>query len=76
MPVGVLLGKYCCLSRMTGNSWHVKEKRSYGLQERREKLRALLGKEREEFEVGQTFKLVCMCACIAFVVLTTSFRKR
>ena len=51
---------------MTGNIWDVKEKRSYGLQERRDKLRALLGKEREEFEVRETFKWVCVCVLLLF----------
>lgn len=64
--MGVLLGKYCCLSRMNDNTWHMKEKRRYGLQERRDKLRALLGKEREEFEVRETFKWVCVCVLLLF----------
>ena len=56
---------------MTNNTWHVKEKRRRGLQERRDKLRALLGKEREGLEVRETFKRVCVHMYTASVLISS-----
>lgn len=52
--------------RMTQNSRHLKDKRSCGLQERRDKLRVLLEKENEEMEVREIIRWVWVCGLHLF----------
>ena len=72
IPNECIIAKALLPSRTTHNTRHLKDKRSCGLQERRDKLRVLLAKEREELEVREMFEWVCVCVCVCTAFVLTS----